>query len=79
MSTIYFKDSDYNDRIIRKREEEIALEYIFPNADGWVMTEKDHTYERSYYFGQGRDCLFSISEEDAYNTVKQWGLEDLFY
>ena len=78
VKTIYFKDVD-TDRIVRKRENEFALEYIFPNADGWVMTEQDHSYEREYYLGEGNTCLFDVSEEEAYNTVKQWGLEDLFY
>lgn len=78
VKTIYFKDVN-SDRIVRKRENEFALEFIFQNADGWAMTEKDHSYEREYYFGEGNTCLFDISEEEAYNTVKQWGLENLFY
>ena len=76
--TIYFKDVNTG-RIVRKREDEIALEYIFPNAKGWTLTEKDHSYEREYYLGEGNTSLFDISEEEAYAVIKKWGLEDLFY
>lgn len=76
--TIYFKDVD-NGFIVRKRESEFALEYLFPNAEKWELTEPDSPYEREYYLGEGNTCLFDITEGEAYNIVESWGLGDLFY
>ena len=78
VKTIYFQDVNTG-RIVRKREDAFALEYISKNAEEWIVTGQDHPYEREYYLGEGNSCLFDISEEEAYHTIKLWGLEELFY
>lgn len=69
----YFRDVDTN-KIVRKLDGQLELEYISKESPRWTKTYKDHSYEREYYFGQGNTCLFDISLEEVIKQFEEWEL-----
>lgn len=71
--TKYFRDVD-SGNIVRKRVGTFSLEYISKTNPQWVATQKNSSYEREYYFGEGNACLFDIDYEEAKKVFAEWGL-----
>ena len=67
----YFKDVDTGN-IVRKPDESMHLEYSFKGSCGWIITEPNSSYEREYWLGEGRCCLFNITEEEATKEIASW-------
>lgn len=72
--TKYFEDADYPDVIVRKQPDMLELEVISKFNPVWRKTEPESSYEREYYFGEGRGCLFEITREDAEKRLSVWGV-----
>ena len=72
---IYFKDIDTPDTIVRKRPEIFELEYTSKDNPSWIKTKPNSPYEREYYFGEGNNCLFRITAEEAEALLFAWGIE----
>lgn len=73
--TLYFKNVDVPDTIVRKRPELFELEYISKKNPVWQKTSPNSSYEREFYFGEGNGCLFDITYEEARSRLAEWGVE----
>ena len=73
--TLYFKDLEMPDRIVRKRPELFELEYISKDSPVWIKTSPNSSYEREFYFGEGNNCLFRITVEEAEALLFALGIE----
>lgn len=71
---IYFKDADASDTIVRKRPEVRELEYISRERPVWTKTKPNSAYEREFYLGEGNNCLFDITYEEAKRRLEEWGI-----
>ena len=67
----YFKDVDTG-WLVRESSKGYGLEYIYKGASDWIQVESNHSYEREYYLGQGDNCLFDITEEEALKLIASW-------
>lgn len=73
--TEYFKNVDIPDTIVRKQPDMFELEVISKRNPVWTKTQPNSSYEREYYFGQGNNCLFPITYEEAKKRLSEWGIE----
>ena len=65
MEREYYRAVDRKDTIVVKTRGKMRLDMFAKGADGWRETEFDHAYEREIYFGEGNNCLFRMTEEEA--------------
>lgn len=70
--TVYFEDVGVPNRIVRKRPHLFELEYITKEQCVWTKTLANSLYEREYYLGEGDNCLFEISYEEARKRLAEW-------
>ena len=68
----YYKDSLHKDIIVRTIDDSFRMEYLIMGNDEWILTEHDHPYEREYWLGQGLQCLYDITEEEALEIIESW-------
>ena len=72
MEREYYRDVDRKDTIVVKTHGKMRLDVFTKGAADWRETEFDHSYEREAYFGEGNNCLFSMTEEEAIALLKDW-------
>ncbi len=72
--TGYYEDVDAGNIIVRKRPY-FCLEYITKDNLIWQKVEPDSNYMREFYLGQGNNCLFPISLDEAKKRLMEWGIE----
>ena len=73
--TVYFRDVDNKDVLVRKRESIFELEYIGKANPVWIKTTTNDPYEREVYFGEGDTCLDPITYEEAKQRLLEWGVQ----
>lgn len=71
----YYEDVDRGDVIVRKRPYVFQAEFISINSPVWKKEHPDGSYMRELYLGQGNNCLFSITQEEAQKRLAEWGVE----
>ena len=70
--TYYFDD---NSGAIVRMNGICDTQRVHPNTAEWVSLQRDNSYMREIFIGQGNNCLTQTTEEEANKVIEQWKKE----